>query len=381
VTAVAPTRTSSPTRTPSVSIFGGPPLAPIGPGASPAARSSGDVEEAPPPTTEGPSSGVLWGAGALALIGAATALAVDAARKRKEEEERLRAEMEARNAALRAKEEAALAAAIAAANAAAAAKAAQQAQAALLADSDAHEWQEQEIENRRAGQNQAREAREAGSAMEEDVPEPVGDLPHSLVDLPQNQVSQLLDSVAFEIPLQGDYRIPLIPTSLLTSTEYLISYRLRLRSPAQAPSVIANPDGFQLIQREPANIPGSWTYNLRDGSATASRAAPWTIPIHGYDNSFAQLRWSTSWRLDSYDGEPGLRISIGLDSRVVIGGYEISNSTASLVAIERFRPMNGLILFGSETAVVLAYLIVGPAWAAFTAAGGSAVTCPGCGLP
>jgi len=111
VVTVAPTRTSQLTRTPSVSSFGGPPVAPVGPGASPAAGSSLDGEGAPPSVVDGPSSGVLWGAGALALIGGATALALDAARKRKEEEERLRAEMQARNAALRAKEEAALAAA------------------------------------------------------------------------------------------------------------------------------------------------------------------------------------------------------------------------------------------------------------------------------
>src|SRR3990170_1567181 len=152
-TAVAgqlPTRTSRPTRTASVSGFGGPPLAPAGPGASPVASSSLNGEGAPPATTPG-TAGVLWGGGALGLIGAATALALDAARKRKEEEERLRAEMEARNAAQRAREETERERLRAAAAATAAA---------WVAERRAQDWQDEEMAARIARRDQAREARE-----------------------------------------------------------------------------------------------------------------------------------------------------------------------------------------------------------------------------
>ena len=145
-----PTRTSRPTSTASVSGFGGPPVAPAE--GSPEPGSSLDGENAPPPAVEGPSSGVLWGAGALALIGAATALALDAARKRKEEEERLRAEMEARNAAQRAKEEAERERLRAAAAATAAA---------WVAERRAQEWQEEQSAERYAGREQALERRQA----------------------------------------------------------------------------------------------------------------------------------------------------------------------------------------------------------------------------
>jgi len=144
------TRTSRPTSTASASGFGGPPLAPAGPGASPVASSSLDGEGAPPATTPG-TAGVLWGVGALGLIGAATALALDAARKRKEEEERLRAEMEARNAAQRAREEAERERLRAAAAATAAA---------WVAERRAQDWQDEEIAARSARRDQAREARE-----------------------------------------------------------------------------------------------------------------------------------------------------------------------------------------------------------------------------
>jgi hypothetical protein len=137
----APTRTSQPTRTPSLSIFGGPPLAPSGPGASPAPELPPDAEGASPPVAESPTSGVLWGAGALALIGTATAIALDAARKRKEEEDRRRAEMEARKSAQRAREEAERARLRAAAEATAAA---------WVAERQAEHWQEEQIQERYA---------------------------------------------------------------------------------------------------------------------------------------------------------------------------------------------------------------------------------------
>ncbi|MEW6569489.1 MAG: hypothetical protein AB1449_15265 [Chloroflexota bacterium] len=68
-------------------------------------------EGGPTSTSQGLPSGLVCGGGAAAIIAAATAAALETQRRRREEEERLRAAMEARNTALRPKEEAPLAAA------------------------------------------------------------------------------------------------------------------------------------------------------------------------------------------------------------------------------------------------------------------------------
>jgi hypothetical protein len=57
-------------------------------------------------------------------------------------------------------------------------------------------------------------------------------------------------------------------------------------------------------------------------------------------------------------------MSIGLDSRVVIGGYEISNGTASLVATARFRPQNIGLQAVVAAGAVLAITGGPPAWEA-----------------
>src|SRR3990170_1827271 len=150
-----PARTSQPTRTASVSGFGGLPRAPAE--GSPAPGSALGPEGSPP-AGEGPSTGVLWGVGALGLIGAATGLALDQARRRKEEEERLRAEMQARNAAQRAREEAERERLRAAAAATAAA---------WVAERRAQDWQEEQIDERSAGRDQALQRREVTQAWEQ----------------------------------------------------------------------------------------------------------------------------------------------------------------------------------------------------------------------
>jgi len=99
------TRPSLPTRTPEVIPFGGVPAAPLGEGGEePRANPPAEILSGPEPSVPGSSSGVLWGGAALALIGAATAIALDQARRRREEEARQREEMERRNAAQRARE-------------------------------------------------------------------------------------------------------------------------------------------------------------------------------------------------------------------------------------------------------------------------------------
>jgi hypothetical protein len=118
-----PTHTADyePTRTPSTFIFGGPPAAPpdelpgegltrpdSAPGESLTGSGSapGESLTAPEPAVEGDSSNVLWGAGAAALIAAATAVALEATRRRKEAEALEREEMARRNAQAEAREEA-----------------------------------------------------------------------------------------------------------------------------------------------------------------------------------------------------------------------------------------------------------------------------------
>jgi hypothetical protein len=118
-----PTHTADyePTRTPSTFIFGGPPAAPpdelpgegltrpdSAPGESLTGSGSapGESLTAPEPAVEGDSSNVLWGAGAAALIAAATAVALEATRRRKEAEAREREEIARRNAQAEAREEA-----------------------------------------------------------------------------------------------------------------------------------------------------------------------------------------------------------------------------------------------------------------------------------
>lgn len=111
-----------PTRTPLTVPFGALPAAPqpsSGQESLPSVPFGSSSE--PSLTVPGGSSGPVFGAAALALIAAVSALTLDQLRRRREEEAALRLEMERRNAAAQAKEDAqrALAASIAAAAAAA----------------------------------------------------------------------------------------------------------------------------------------------------------------------------------------------------------------------------------------------------------------------
>ncbi|MEW6568782.1 MAG: hypothetical protein AB1449_11585, partial [Chloroflexota bacterium] len=100
----APTRTPPPTRTPVVSQFGGMPAVPLVVEGKPPDETEPSLEDEPAGTTAGPSSHVLWGGAAVALIGAATAAALEAAQRSKEDEARLKAEMARKNAEAEARE-------------------------------------------------------------------------------------------------------------------------------------------------------------------------------------------------------------------------------------------------------------------------------------
>lgn len=104
--AAAPTatRVAPPTRTPRVSSFGGIPAVPPEVEAGSIGEGESGPKAVPPASTEGSSSGVLWGAAAAVVIASATAVGLDQARRRREEEARLRAEMERQNAEAEARE-------------------------------------------------------------------------------------------------------------------------------------------------------------------------------------------------------------------------------------------------------------------------------------
>ncbi|MEW6569525.1 MAG: hypothetical protein AB1449_15445, partial [Chloroflexota bacterium] len=114
----APTATSAPipsgtpaaTRTPSTSSFSGLPAASPSDEEGLPDNSEAGPEAAPAASAQGSSSGVLWGGAAVALIGVATAVALEGARRRREEEARLQEEMARRNAEAEAREKAELAA-------------------------------------------------------------------------------------------------------------------------------------------------------------------------------------------------------------------------------------------------------------------------------
>jgi len=111
-----PTRSPSPTRTPSTAIFGALPAAPADGAGDSIANLQSPILTDPSDSSSAviPPSGVVFGAAALALAGAATVIALETARKRKEEEEQTRLEMERKNAEAEAREagqQAALAAA------------------------------------------------------------------------------------------------------------------------------------------------------------------------------------------------------------------------------------------------------------------------------
>jgi hypothetical protein len=372
-----PTRTSQPTRTASSSSFGGLPIAPLAPEASPPADSPLEPEGAPPPAVEGPSSGVLWGVAALALIGSATAIALDQARRRKEEEARQRAEMERRNAAQRAREEAerrSLAAVLAAA-AAAAAEAARRVRDRWFERRE-QRWEEQEIaateraeaeaRAQREAEDQARRLAAATAQMERLRAIAEGrDASHigratasneepTILDQAIRIVSPFLEHAALEAPIQREYRIPLLPTSQVTSSEYLIRYSVRLRSPTEAPSAVVDPATPRV------SVPflgGSWSYSFRDGAISITRVLPWSLPVPGIEDSIAQVRWSTTWGIGTYGGELGVRQALNLDSRVVIADRELSNTSASLMSTTRFRPENLLLQAAVGLLAILTFTV------------------------
>ncbi|MEW6568452.1 MAG: hypothetical protein AB1449_09880 [Chloroflexota bacterium] len=105
-----PTRTALPTRTQSTSSFGGLPAVPLSGEEGLPDEPEAGPETAPAASAQGSSSGMLWGGAAVALIGVATAVALEAARRRREEEARLQEEMARRNAEAEAREKAELAA-------------------------------------------------------------------------------------------------------------------------------------------------------------------------------------------------------------------------------------------------------------------------------
>ena len=331
-------------------------------------------------TAAGNGTGVLWGAAALALIGGVTAYVLtkrDERQQKQAEElaakERQAAEWAAQAARLRARVEANYQAiqAYAVAIAAAAAEALRRAR---------DEWfepreqrrEEQEIAARQAAEEEARRLAAATAQMERlrEIAEgregtEIGTATAesgepTILDQAIRVVSPFLQHVSLQAPIQQEYRIPLLPTSQVTSSEYLIRYSVRLRSPAEAPSVVVDPATLRVSVPIPG---GSWSYSFRDGAISITRVSPWSLPVPGIEDSIAQVRWSTTWGIGTYGGELGVRQSLNLDSRVVIADRELSNTSASLMSTTRFRPQNILYQWGTSAVAVLVVLGGPPVWA------------------
>jgi len=194
---------------------------------------------------------------------------------------------------------------------------------------------------------EGREGTEIGTATAESG-EP------TILDQAIRVVSPFLQHVSLQAPIQQEYRIPLLPTSQVTSSEYLIRYSVRLRSPAEAPSVVVDPATLRV------SVPilgGSWSYSFRDGAISITRVLPWSLPVPGIEDSIAQVRWSTTWGIGTYGGELGVRQALNLDSRVVIADRELSNTSASLMSTTRFRPENLLLQAAVGLLAILTFTV------------------------
>jgi hypothetical protein len=376
------------------------PPAPTAAPALEAALPQESIPEAPQPSVPaaaaaGNGNGVLWGAAALALIGGVTAYVVsrrEERRRRAAEElaakQRQAAEWAAQAAGLRARVEANYQAiqAYAIAIAAAAAEAVRRARDEWFERRE-ERWEEEEIARQERAEEEARRQREAeaearrlaaataqlerlrgiaegregtdiGTAKAESG-EP------TILDQVIRVVSSFLQHVSLQAPIQQEYRIPLLPTSQFTSTEYLVRCSVRLRSPAETPSVVVDPATSRV------SVPilgGSWSYSFREGAISITRASPWSFPVPGVEDSIAQVRWSTTWGIGTYGGELGVRQALNLDSRVVIADRELSNTSASLISTTRFRPQNILYQWGTSAVAVLVVLGGPPVWAGLAGA-------------
>jgi hypothetical protein len=103
----SPTPSVGPTATPTVEVvpFGGIPAAPVGGGGGDTiVNPPSEILGGPQPLAPTSSTGVLWGAAALAVTSGATAVALDQARRRRDEEARVAAEMRRKNAEAEARE-------------------------------------------------------------------------------------------------------------------------------------------------------------------------------------------------------------------------------------------------------------------------------------
>jgi hypothetical protein len=337
-------------------------------------------------TEAGNGNGVLWGAAALALIAGVTAyvLSLGEERRRRAAEElaakqRQAAEWAAQAARLRARVEANYQAiqAYAVAIAAAAAEAVRRARDEWFERRE-QRWEEEEIERREAAEEEARRQREAeaetrrlaaataqmerlreiaeGREGTENGTATAESGEPTILDRAIRVVSPFLQHVSLQAPIQQEYRIPLLPTSQFTSTEYVVRCSVRLRSPAEAPSVVIDPATLRV------SVPilgGSWSYSFRDGAISITRVSPWSLPVPGIEDSIAQVRWSTTWGIGTYGGELGVRQALNLDSRVVIANRELSNTSASLMSTTRFRPQNLVYFLVGEAALAgLAYMVL-----------------------
>ncbi|MEW6567812.1 MAG: hypothetical protein AB1449_06525, partial [Chloroflexota bacterium] len=204
------------------------------------------------------------------------------------------------------------------------------------------------------------------------IPSAAGDQPGFLGDV-VSVVSAITDHVALEGPVQGEYRVPLVPTSSLTSTEYLVRYSVRVRTPAESPAVVVDPTTPRVSVPFGWPILGNWSYDFRDSALSITNAAPWSLPVPASGDSVAQGRWSLTIGIGNYDGEFGIRQSLNFDSRVTIDGEELTNTSTSVISTSRFRPQN--ILYELGVRAIGGLLVVAP-WLSFVTGSAGLSTAP-----
>jgi hypothetical protein len=164
-----------------------------------------------------------------------------------------------------------------------------------------------------------------------------------------------------------------LPSSPFASTTYRIDASASLRTLAEQLSPLVQLSSLKISIPWPPPLLGDWSLNLRDGTLTISHATAWLTPLStgGDTGASAQLRWRASWGIGSYDGEFGIRSTTELQSRLLIGGNDVSHLSASIDGTTVFRPQN-MLLYGAVALGVTALAFgIAPLTAALaTAAGG-----------
>ena len=209
------------------------------------------------------------------------------------------------------------------------------------------------------------------------VQERVGDLDTRGAGAPSHSAAEAADRwppIAFEEQVRaGPFSIPSSP---FATTTYRIDATASLRTLAQDPSIAAQLSSLKFTIPWPPPLLGGWSIDLGKGILELTHSTPWLTPIStpGNAGASAQLRWTASWGIGSYEGEFGIRSTGQLQSRLLMDGLEVSRASATIDATSRLRPQN-MLLYGAVAVGVTALAFGVPAFtaAATAAAGGLSI--------